>query len=197
MSCDETSEAELARSENMDMDMDMDIKPVETTARKAKSAHSQIEAKYRSNLNTRFEILAKVLPKKSSPTMGRESDDVEDLVTAKPKKADILTSATTYVRETQKRMRIMEEESEALKARIDALKKMVKCEDCWLLDSVKTMKLMPDSPPEDGPVDDIMGSGHAKEMNMSGEYGGRNSNWQPPGNESHQWGPENNCLIDD
>ncbi|MCJ1408839.1 hypothetical protein MMC19_002916 [Ptychographa xylographoides] len=111
----------------------------------AKASHCQVERKYRENLNTKFEVLRQAIPSLQHSPTGKgpvEDMDVEDLGNSyKPRKADILAGATDYVKQMEGRNRAMENEIEFLRSRVKGGGvKQVKCEDCWLLNGIGSMK---------------------------------------------------------
>lgn len=107
-----------------------------------KQAHSNVEKRYRANLNTKILTLHENLVKASeedaasspltpilSEAKARGSAlSISD--TTKTKKADVLTDALHFVHRTQKEKKMMKDEIETLKRRIQSLEKMVKCQHC-------------------------------------------------------------------
>lgn len=111
--------------------------------RQAKNSHCQVERKYRENLNTKFEILRRTIPSMQPPLSSRQlcdGGDVEDLDNVvKPRKADILSSATDYVKQLEERNSKMGSEIEFLRSRVRAIEKLINCEDCYLLNGIQNM----------------------------------------------------------
>ena len=114
---------------------------------RAKTSHCQVERKYRENLNTKFEILRQTIPSMQPSTSGKQlcdGGDVEDLDNmAKPRKADILSSATDYVKQLEERNSKMGSEIEFLRSRVKAIEKLINCEDCYLLNGIQNMRVEP------------------------------------------------------
>ena len=104
--------------------------------RQAKASHNQVERKYRENLNSKFELLRKAVPSTKTTSNGQalcDGADVEELAKIqKPRKAEILASATAYMKEMEDSNRLLREEVESLKARNQELEKNTRCENCWL-----------------------------------------------------------------
>ena len=115
-------------------------------ARLVKASHCQVERKYRENLNTKFETLRRAIPSMQSPSDNPSLDgpDLEDLAgSSKPRKADVLSNATDYVKQMEEKNRGMVNEIEFLRSRVQAIEKLIKCEDCWLLNGVSGMRFDP------------------------------------------------------
>ncbi|MCJ1284641.1 hypothetical protein MMC26_003976 [Xylographa opegraphella] len=115
-------------------------------ARLVKASHCQVERKYRENLNTKFETLRRAIPSMQSPGDNPSSagPDLEDLGgSSKPRKADVLSNATDYVKQMEEKNRAMANEIEFLRSRVEAISKLIKCEDCWLLNGVSGMRFDP------------------------------------------------------
>ncbi|MCJ1435326.1 hypothetical protein MMC27_004698 [Xylographa pallens] len=115
-------------------------------ARLVKASHCQVERKYRENLNTKFETLRRAIPSMQSPgdNPSSEGPDLEDLGgSSKPRKADVLSNATDYVKQMEEKNRAMVNEIEFLRSRVQAIEKLIKCEDCWLLNGVSGMRFDP------------------------------------------------------
>ncbi|MCJ1390247.1 hypothetical protein MMC18_003105 [Xylographa bjoerkii] len=115
-------------------------------ARLAKASHCQVERKYRENLNTKFETLRRAIPSMQSPGdhPSTEGPDLEDLGgSSKPRKADVLSNATDYVKQMEEKNRAMSNEIDFLRSRVQAIEKLIKCEDCWLLNGVSGTRFDP------------------------------------------------------
>ena len=116
--------------------------------RVAKASHCQVERKYRENLNTKFETLRQAIPSMQSPSGdtsidGRDFDDLSGPV--KPRKADVLSNATDYVKQMEEKNRVMANEIDSLRSKITAMKTLIKCENCWLLNGVSGRRFDPQS----------------------------------------------------
>ena len=104
--------------------------------RQAKASHNQVERKYRENLNSKFELLRKAVPATKTASSEKvlcDAADVEELAKKqKPRKAEILASATAYMKQMEDSNRLLREEVKSLKARNQELEKRTRCENCWL-----------------------------------------------------------------
>ncbi|MCJ1399190.1 hypothetical protein MMC11_002392 [Xylographa trunciseda] len=105
--------------------------------RQAKASHNQVERKYRENLNFKFELLRKAIPSMQTVPGGevpQDGADIGELAKApqKPRKAEILTSATIYMKQMEDTNRLLREKIESLTARNQELEKSNRCENCWL-----------------------------------------------------------------
>ena len=125
--------------------MDEHVPP--TTTRQAKTSHCQVERKYRENLNTKFETLRRSIPSMQLPSTGYppcEAGDVEDCgKTVKPRKADILSGATDYVKQLEDKNSKMGSEIDFLRSRVKAIEKLINCKDCYLLKGIQNMRVDP------------------------------------------------------
>ncbi|MCJ1350722.1 MAG: hypothetical protein MMC33_000703 [Icmadophila ericetorum] len=118
------------------------IKTHQSVKRPAQNPHSQVERKYRESLALRFDKLRKNLPSLNS----EQDADVEDLPgPSKVSKAEILNSAIDYVRQSEKAKKAMADELDVLRTRVKMLEKLVKCEDCWLMNGFGSVPV--DKPP--------------------------------------------------
>ena len=119
-----------------------DVQPSQTGKRQPQNPHSQVERKYRESLALRFDKLRRHLPGLNC----KKDEDLEDLPgPSKVSKADILNSAIEYVRQSEKQKKAMEDELDNLRARNKMLEKLVKCEDCWLMNGFGSVSV--DVPP--------------------------------------------------
>ena len=118
-----------------------------TITRQAKTSHCQVERKYRENLNTNFETLRRTIPSMQPASTGyspRNAGDVEDCgKTVKPRKADILSSATDYVKQLEDKNDKMGCEIDFLRSRVKAIEKLINCKDCYLLKGIQKMRVDP------------------------------------------------------
>lgn len=99
-----------------------------------KQAHSLVEKRYRENLNAKISELHNVLL--STPD-GSPSE------TCQTRKSEILQTAIDYVNQTQLEMRHMTNDIDRLNARVRALEKVVRCEDCSLLKGFDGLRVLP------------------------------------------------------
>ncbi|KAH7038559.1 hypothetical protein B0J12DRAFT_257764 [Macrophomina phaseolina] len=97
-----------------------------------KTAHNMIEKRYRTNLNDKIAALRDSVPSlrvmsRANNGNGEEEDDPEDLEGLTPahklNKATVLSKATEYIRHLEKRNKRLNEEVEALKARLESYDK--------------------------------------------------------------------------
>ncbi|MCJ1280858.1 hypothetical protein MMC26_000175 [Xylographa opegraphella] len=104
--------------------------------RQAKASHNKVERKYRENLNSKFEMLRKAVPSTKTASSGKvlcNGPDLEELAKIqKPRKAEILASATAYMKQMEDSNRMLRAEVESLKAKNQELEKNNRCENCWL-----------------------------------------------------------------
>ena len=125
--------------------------PSKKAASNARTAHSVIEHNYRKNLNDKMEQLRQVLSTANvaerdssglAPGGASDADD-RDLTSSstRVRKSDVLIHAFDYVKRSEKEKKNMMEENAFLKRRLVALEKLVKCEDCSLLEQMKLMQI--------------------------------------------------------
>ncbi|KIX92324.1 uncharacterized protein Z520_11932 [Fonsecaea multimorphosa CBS 102226] len=116
----------------------------------AKQTHSEIERKYRNNLNAKMLQLHRTLEStsrmSSSSSSSSSSDDSDSSQQAQPeqqpRKSDILSNALQYIDESELEMRHMSDEILRLKNRLVVLQRMVRCEgDCDALKQIVKMKM--------------------------------------------------------
>jgi len=114
-------------------------------ARAAKSSHSLVERKYRENLNSRISDLHRTLlategggsdPDGTSPTGTSPTE-----LSPKVKKGDVLSDAMKYVKQAEVQKRNMSDEIQFLRSRVRMLEKLVKCEDCSLLNQLVNLQM--------------------------------------------------------
>lgn len=119
-----------------------DVQTGQSGKRQPQNPHSQVERKYRESLALRFDKLRRHLPGLNC----KKDEDLEDLSgPSKVSKADILNSAIEYVRQSEKQKKAMADELDNLKAQNQLLEKLVKCEDCWLMNGFGSVNV--DVPP--------------------------------------------------
>jgi len=69
----------------------------------------------------------------SAGEVPHERADIGELAKAqRPRKAEILASATTYMKQMEDSNRLLREEIESLKAKNQELERNTRCENCWL-----------------------------------------------------------------
>ncbi|KAK5332853.1 bHLH/Zip transcription factor, partial [Exophiala xenobiotica] len=108
---------------------------------KAKHTHSVIERRYRDNLNGKITHLYSTLQAVEAYTRligfeGQFSDRGGSV-----RKCDIMSKAIHYVHQSEVELHHMTEEIQHLQERVRGLEKLVKCEDCTLLQNVRRLQL--------------------------------------------------------
>lgn len=104
-----------------------------------KSAHSVVERRYRENLNTKINQLDQVLSMVGQRSLDRDEISVEP--TAKVRKADVLTEAIRYVKQTALESKARTQEISFLRLRVVALEKLVECSDCSALKQYTSLQV--------------------------------------------------------
>lgn len=104
---------------------------------KAKHNHSVIERRYRDNLNGKINQLHSILQvtEANSPLMrfSAQPSDPGRMV----RKSEIMTKALHYVHRSEHESRHMRHEIQRLREQVQNLEKLIKCEDCPLLQSMR------------------------------------------------------------
>ncbi|KAK5203149.1 bHLH/Zip transcription factor [Exophiala xenobiotica] len=108
---------------------------------KAKHNHSVIERRYRDNLNGKITHLHRTLQAAEANSRltgfeGQYSDPGRRV-----RKCDIMSTAIHYVHQSEVEIRHMTEEIQRLQERVRGLEKLVKCEDCTLLQNLRRLQL--------------------------------------------------------
>lgn len=103
-----------------------------------KRAHLLVERRYRENLNGNMAQLHRVLLKTkrvSNASSKDMNDGARERQQASPKvrKSDVLLDAVDYVHQTEVEHRHMADEIDRLTAQVKELEKLVRCEDCILM----------------------------------------------------------------
>jgi hypothetical protein len=112
----------------------------------SKKAHSLVERRYRENLNSNIAQLHLALLKTKRVGNGTpkgKDDDWEEprQALSKVRKSDVMLEAVDYVHQTEVELRHMANEIELLTTRVRQLEKLVKCEDCPLVQQLVNIKL--------------------------------------------------------
>lgn len=112
----------------------------------SKKAHSLVERRYRENLNGNIAQLHLALLKTKRVSDGAPEDEDDDLeeprqALSKVRKSDVMLEAVDYVHQTEVELRHMANEIELLTSRVKQLEKLVKCEECPLVQQLVNMKL--------------------------------------------------------
>jgi hypothetical protein len=103
-----------------------------------RKAHSLVERRYRENLNGSITKLHQTLlsTKRFGHTAPEDQDDPSDeqqQPSSKLRKSDIMLQAVDYVHQTEVELRHMTDEIELLTTRVKQLERLIKCEDCVLM----------------------------------------------------------------
>ena len=102
--------------------------------------HNVIERRYRNHLNSQIEALRLAVPalKEEQNTQA----DVDDGIPLRPpSKADIISTAATYIKELQDRNSDLLEYTRSLQGQVEGLQKLVKCDDCSILKYLTSLQL--------------------------------------------------------
>ena len=111
--------------------------------------HTQVERKYRLNVNAQLDALRRVVPVSRQRLVGFDGGlppppDLEDVAGAAaraPSKAVVLASATAYIRQLEAENARLREEARELRGQNGTLQSLVKCDGCSLMDYVKKWKI--------------------------------------------------------
>jgi polyhydroxyalkanoate synthesis regulator phasin len=108
---------------------------------KAKHNHSVIERRYRDNLNGKITHLHRILQavEANSRLIGFEGQYSDP--GRRVRKCDIMSKAIHYVHQSDVGLRHMTEEIQHLQEQVRGLEKLVKCEDCTLLQNLRSLQL--------------------------------------------------------
>jgi Helix-loop-helix DNA-binding domain len=110
-------------------------KPKRPAPLDTKQAHSLVEKRYRENLTAKINELNVVL---SCSADGGPSAD-----TPSAKKSEILQTAIDYVNQSQLEMRHMTNDINRLNAKVKALERQAKCEDCSIVKNFDELRVLP------------------------------------------------------
>lgn len=114
-----------------DVQLEEDMEAVKP-AQSSKIGHSVIERRYRENLNTKITQLDQALISTCHhKCLSSDGKPVEG--TSKTRKADVLTDAIKYVKQTELESKARMQEISFLRLRVAALEKLVNCGDCAAL----------------------------------------------------------------
>lgn len=102
-----------------------------------KQAHSLVEKRYRENLNAKINELNVVL---SCSANGSPSPD-----SSPAKKSEVLQAAIDYVNQSQLEMRHMTNDINRLNAKLKAIEKQTRCEDCNIVKNFNGLRVFPSS----------------------------------------------------
>lgn len=115
--------------------------PEKTEKPKRRVPHSQVEKKYRENVNSQLEALRRAVPFSGNDSSG--TYDIEDLgaSTRQPSKATILSNATSYIKQLEKENERMLEDVANLKAQNRTLQLVLNGNSASLLNSIERWKI--------------------------------------------------------
>ncbi len=108
---------------------------------KAKHNHSVIERRYRDNLNGKITHLHRTLQAVEANSRLIGFDGQYSDPGRRVRKCDIMIKAIHYVHQSEVELRHMTEEIQHLQERVRGLEKLVKCEDCTLLQNLRRLQL--------------------------------------------------------
>ncbi|KIX02218.1 uncharacterized protein Z518_08157 [Rhinocladiella mackenziei CBS 650.93] len=112
---------------------------------RAKHNHSVVERRYRDNLNGKITQLHRtLLATEANPHLANYKSQIlapfQDGA-SRVRKYDIMTKAINYVHQSEVEIRHMTDEIRHLQERIYGLEKLVKCEDCTVLQNIMQLQL--------------------------------------------------------
>jgi hypothetical protein len=110
------------------------------TKPKGRVPHSEVEKKYRENVNAQLEALRQVVPAQNA-LGGFDRADIEDLPARQASKAAVMSIATAYIKQLKKDNGDMERELKELREKNRALQSLAKCDDCSLMKYIMRLKL--------------------------------------------------------
>ena len=106
----------------------------------SKNAHSVIERRYRENLNTKITQLDQELISACNLKSLSSGEKPEEAI-SKTRKADVLTDAIKYVKQSERESKAHTQEISFLRLRVAALEKLVSCGDCTALKQYTGLQL--------------------------------------------------------
>ncbi|KAK5202789.1 bHLH/Zip transcription factor [Exophiala xenobiotica] len=109
----------------------------DSASARAKHSHSVVERRYRDNLNGKITQLHHTLQAIEANPRRRSSISQESHPARRVRKSDIMTRAIQYVHSSELEMRHMTDEIRHLRDRVQGLEKLVKCDDCILVKSLR------------------------------------------------------------
>ena len=109
-----------------------------SAAKRRRLPHHVIERRYRDNLNGQIEALRLVIVSHADA----KAEDVEDGGFPKaPSKAEVIASATDYIKDLEKTVERLQAQERALKEQVTGLEKLVRCEDCSVLQYLSSLQI--------------------------------------------------------
>ncbi|KAK6371501.1 bHLH/Zip transcription factor [Exophiala oligosperma] len=132
----ETTRSEKKRGGQSDSSSDGE----DSATIKTKQNHSVIERRYRDNLNAKINQLHRILQatEANSPLMRFDTQPPDP--GRRVRKCEIMTKALQYVHRSELESRHMQDEVRRLRDQVSSLEKMIKCEDCTLLQNMRSMQ---------------------------------------------------------
>lgn len=103
--------------------------------------HNLVERRYRDNLNNQIESLRLTLPslKDAQPCTDITLEDTSS--PRMPSKAVIISTAATYIKDMENERTRLLAANKALQEQVCGLQKLVRCDDCNVLQYLNTMNL--------------------------------------------------------
>lgn len=103
--------------------------------------HNLVERRYRDNLNNQIESLRLTLPslKDAQPCTDIALEDTSS--PRMPSKAVIISTAATYIKDMENERTRLLAANKALQEQVAGLQKLVRCDDCNILQYLNTMNL--------------------------------------------------------
>lgn len=132
----------LTEPTNADDDSEVPVRntrPKPTNKRSGRVPHSIIERRYRDNLNNQIETLRLLIP-----SVRETPQDVEDSLGIPPKapsKAVVITAAATYIKELEAERAQRAAETKTLYEQVASLRQLLRCDNCSILQYLKSMQL--------------------------------------------------------
>ena len=104
--------------------------------------HHVVERRYRDNLNGQIEALRVCIPSLAADECGTLSDAEDGPIPTKlPSKASVIATAQTYIKELEDQQARLCTDADALRAQVAGLQRLVRCEDCSVINYFNSMQL--------------------------------------------------------
>jgi hypothetical protein len=130
-----------AKSSSPDSE-EVTIKPAKhwSGVQRRRMPHHVVERRYRDNLNERIDALRLSIPSLANNQAG--ASDVEDAITTKlPSKANVIAAALDYVKSLEEERAQLMNEATALREQVAKLQKLVRCDDCSVIEYFNSLQL--------------------------------------------------------
>jgi hypothetical protein len=117
------------------------IKPAKhwSGVQRSRMPHHVVERRYRDNLNERIDALRLSIPSLANQA---GASDVEDAITTKlPSKANVIAAALDYVKNLEEERTQLMNETIALREQVAKLQKLVRCDDCSVIEYFNSLQL--------------------------------------------------------